>query len=212
MNLDDQYQNAAELWFDKRDSILGEIVRSFLSHGRKRAKWFAPWRKIDGEKLAHIWLVYGKRGTIFDSEGLNKIAEQMADLIARLHVCNAIAGHDCYSLRDEAEEEAGKDFTEKQWEKLVGGMELSDGQWLVSDYGLKPLESLFSKLVNASTDEEKLLLVDRALNIVHQRSDLAALFISGGTETLRKISMQGGYSTPFESYEDQIKQQRALCA
>jgi hypothetical protein len=47
---------------------------------------------------------------------------------------------------------------------------------------------------------------------VHQRNDLAALFVSGGSVTLRKIAEQGGYSTPFESYSEQINSQRALCA
>jgi hypothetical protein len=126
----------AETWFETRDRIISEIVASFASHGRKRSKWFAPWKQLDGEKIAQIWLVYGKRGTIFDSEGLNQIADRMADLIARLSVCNNIAGHDSYSLRPELEEEFGKPLTAHQWERLVDGMEMRDGTWLVSDYAL----------------------------------------------------------------------------
>ena len=43
--------------------------------------------------------------------------------------------------------------------------------------------------------EEKLFYVDRALNVIHQRNDLAEFFVEGGTSTLVAIANQGGYSS-----------------
>jgi len=48
---------------------------------------------------------------------------------------------------------------------------------------------------NAKSDEEKLYAIDKALNVVHQKSDLAAMFVEGGTKTLIDIANQGGYSS-----------------
>lgn len=58
----------------------------------------------------------------------------------------------------------------------------------ISDYGLKPLEDLLIELLHASTPEEKLLIIDRMLNVVHQRSDIADWFVEGGSHALQQLS------------------------
>ena len=58
----------------------------------------------------------------------------------------------------------------------------------ISDYGLRPLEELLVELLRASTPEEKLLLIDRMLNVVHQRSDIADWFVEGGSHALGQLS------------------------
>jgi len=58
----------------------------------------------------------------------------------------------------------------------------------ISDYGLRPLEELLVELLRASTPEEKLLLIDRMLNVVHQRSDIADWFVEGGSHALAQLS------------------------
>ena len=65
------------------------------------------------------------------------------------------------------------------------------------------------KFLIVRRDQERLQIVDRMLNVVHQRGDLAAMFIQGGTATLNKIMSQGGYTTEFDSFEDRVRQQRA---
>jgi hypothetical protein len=59
---------------------------------------------------------------------------------------------------------------------------------------LNPLKNIYVQIFNATTPEEKIYAIDKALNVVHQRNDLAAMFIEGGTSTLLKIASQGGYS------------------
>ena len=39
-----------------------------------------------------------------------------------------------------------------------------------------------------STPEEALVLINKVLDVYHQRSDLASLFITGGRDSLTKIS------------------------
>jgi hypothetical protein len=58
----------------------------------------------------------------------------------------------------------------------------------ISDYGLKPLWNIALKLAESNNDEEKLMLIDQMLNVVHQRGDLAALFIEGGSGALTQLS------------------------
>jgi hypothetical protein len=206
MNKPTEY-DAAESWLERRDEAMAEMVHSFMAHGRKRSKWRVSWRPVDADTVARIWLVYGKRGTIFESESLAKISEQVLNLIARLSVSTEISGHSQYDARPMAEEYADKEFTDAQWERFIDGMEDASGQWYLSDYGMEPLEALFVRLFRADSDEEKLMTLDRIFNVVHQRSDLSAMFIQGGVNTLNRISQQGGYVTPFADYSDQIAQQ-----
>jgi len=58
----------------------------------------------------------------------------------------------------------------------------------ISDYGLKPLEDLLYELLRAGSSEEKLLIIDRMLNVVHQRSDIAEWFVEGGSRALQQLS------------------------
>jgi len=64
----------------------------------------------------------------------------------------------------------------------------SNGQWVLSDYGLKPLFNLGNQLVNLSNPNEIIVIINRILDVSHQRSDLAELFIEGGSNTLKYIS------------------------
>jgi len=58
----------------------------------------------------------------------------------------------------------------------------------ISDYGLEPLMKLLSELLRSTTPEEKLLIIDRILNVVHQRSDIAEWFVEGGSKALSQLS------------------------
>lgn len=190
-------------FYERRDEIMLDVVQNFLK-GAKRIYWPV----IKAEKLAKVWLMYGKRGHI-DEKDMDDIADQMINLVARLTVSTDLSGHSPNDVRQELEEKYEYTFTDKQWEKLLDSLEDKSGQWYLSDFGLKPLQNLALRLYNAETPEQKLHVVDRMLNIVHQRSDLAAMFVQGGTSTLQKIATQGGYQTQFQDFNDQMRQQHA---
>ena len=68
------------------------------------------------------------------------------------------------------------------WCKLPDG---SDG-W--SDYGLEPLWKIITSVKDDSTKGEKLITINRCLDVAHCRGDLASMFIEGGSKTCSEIS------------------------
>ena len=72
-------------------------------------------------------------------------------------------------------------------------MQLPDGSDAWSDFGLKPLFDLISEFdEDNSTPEQTLVIINKCLDITHQRGDLSSMFIEGGTRTLSQIS-NGAY-------------------
>lgn len=64
----------------------------------------------------------------------------------------------------------------------------SNGQWVLSDFGLKPLFKLGEEIIEQTDPNEIIITINRILDVTHQRSDLAELFIEGGSESLTAIS------------------------
>lgn len=64
----------------------------------------------------------------------------------------------------------------------------SNGHFVLSDYGLAPLMKLGYTLSDEDNVNKILVLINKILDITHPRSDLAELFIVGGSNTLDKIS------------------------
>lgn len=64
----------------------------------------------------------------------------------------------------------------------------SNGQYMLSDYGLDPLLKIAYEMSSVDDPVELIVIINRALDISHQRSDLAELFIEGGSESLSQIS------------------------
>ena len=58
----------------------------------------------------------------------------------------------------------------------------------ISDYGLNPLLKLLGQLMRETKPEQKLVTIDRMLNVVHQRSDIASWFVEGGSRALSQLS------------------------
>jgi hypothetical protein len=71
---------------------------------------------------------------------------------------------------------------------IFGWMTMPDGSDAWSDFGLKPLIKIFNQYHSNITPEEALVLVNRALDVYHQRGDMSSIFIEGGSKTLTAIS------------------------
>lgn len=65
----------------------------------------------------------------------------------------------------------------------------------ITDYALQPLLKLLSELKKQTKPEDILVTIDKILNVVHQRSDVALWFIEGGSNSLNKLS---GYDNTEE--------------
>ena len=64
----------------------------------------------------------------------------------------------------------------------------ADGYDILSDYGTEPMLKLAYELNDEDNPNSMVILIDRMLNIAHQRSDLASWFIEGGSSSLTSIS------------------------
>ena len=64
----------------------------------------------------------------------------------------------------------------------------SNGQPVLSDYGLDPIEKLTRELITEENPVHILITINKILDIMHQRSDLSELFIEGGGGSLDFIS------------------------
>jgi hypothetical protein len=119
---------------------------------------------------------------------------------AILYANTELAGHSSafpgYDVADFAERidgitisddyDEGSEWLEKKG--LYDWMKMPDGSDGWSDYGLDPLWDIINEYDENLPPKEVLVLVNRALDIGHQRGDLASIFIQGGSKTLTKIS------------------------
>ena len=98
------------------------------------------------------------------------------------------------NIDEDSDQETNKEnLKEKLKEKFW--WYFTDGH--ASDYGTRPLEILLVQLRKEKTPEQKLITIDKMLNVVHQTSDLAANFIRGGSSALSDIS---GYNVGADEY------------
>lgn len=188
--------DAQEDYLERVDRHGLAIVKEFLNRNRSNA-WTVSWNRIRKDRMAKIWLDYGKSGVVRDLKGMSAIAAQMLELIPRLDVCNAFCGHDTYDPLPMFLDETGHEQlppTDRQ--EFLDGLCLVDGTWLVSDYGLPYLRKIHTQIFHAEPGADELCAVDKALNVIHQRGDIAAFFIEGGVTTLTRIANQGGYESP----------------
>lgn len=64
----------------------------------------------------------------------------------------------------------------------------SNGSDLISDYGIEPLYELVIKLNDTNDVNEIIVLINKILDVSHQRSDLSEIFIKGGQKSLDNIT------------------------
>lgn len=67
-------------------------------------------------------------------------------------------------------------------------MILPDGSSAWSDYGLSPLFEIVRQYSDNTSPEDTLVLINKALDVTHQRGDLSSAFIQGGRYSLSRIS------------------------
>lgn len=190
----DSDYNAWEDFLERRDEQLVDLARLLkASSGKGRVSW----NTIPSSLLKKVWYQFGKYKRIKEND-IDKIADQILTNIARLQASTEMMGHTERDVRPELVD-YGYEFTDEEWENWMSNYFTNDrGGWLLSEYGLAPLQKIYHLIFNAKTPEEKLYACDKALNVVHQRGDLAAMFVEGGISTLNAIADQGGYNSGGE--------------
>ena len=190
-NADVDYDAASD-YFERLDAQLLDLADLLK---RSKGKGRVPWKTIPASLLKRVWLQFGKYNRINEND-LDKIADQMLTNIARLEASTEMMGHTQRDVRPELEDN-GYVFTDEEWDEWMSNYFTNNKvSWMISDYGLPKLNKIYAEIFNADTSEKKLYAIDKALNVVHQRYDLAAMFVQGGTATLNDIANQGGYVAP----------------
>jgi hypothetical protein len=71
---------------------------------------------------------------------------------------------------------------------LYDWMKMPDGSDAWSDFGLEPLWSVIKEYDESLSPEKVLVIVNKALDVYHQRGDMASIFIQGGSKALSRIA------------------------
>jgi hypothetical protein len=184
IDLDPEY-SAHETLVEKRDASVLETVRNLKNQVRKQ-----PWRVIGKARFKKVWQDYGRKGIVRDEKGLAAIADCVIDNFAKLSANTVLAGHDQLDPEALIEDIDGERIDPALMDDPLTEYLTDDsiGQWRISDYAISRMYPWAVKALLAETDEAKLFAIDRMLNIAHQRSDLAAWFVEGGSMTLSEVS------------------------
>lgn len=190
---------------DKYDfyDMLDNITRDILSSIKYKQKiFFELIKPLEYKRALEEYMKYGQ--IVRFSE--NKIQDWkylVLENIAKLSALTDINGHsphfpydEFYDVFDELEPSSDEKY---DFYYVYGLLEdeydideyipfFSNGQPVLSDYGLTPLLKLAEVLLKETTSEGILLTINRIMNVVHQRSDLSELFIEGGQESHSMIS------------------------
>jgi len=177
-----------EIQQEKMNEIVGDII-----HAKKGE--IQPWYPIPIDRIKKIWTDFMTQGVIRDEKGLNKISHAIVERIAMLHVNTELGGHTPHDPKENYESYLERELSDAEMDKLdeKSSEYLVDenGQYRLSDYGLEPLVDLAIKLTDTTESKETIMLIDRVLNVVHQRSDLASMFIQGGRMALDELQGEG---------------------
>jgi len=171
--------------YEKMDEIKMDVLQGFLRNKERGIKK-QPWQLVPFPRLKKIWEDYMSTGVVRDTRGLDMIDEIIQSNIIRLYVNTELVGHTEHDP-DEEFQDAG--FTEQDKNEFYDYIDkFSD--YAFSDFGGRRLGliTLLSQLRKATRPEEKVSIVDQILNVVHQRSDLAAWFVEGGSPALSQLS------------------------
>jgi hypothetical protein len=174
-----------------------EITRDFFRAVRHDLKFDWAPKKIRPtmyKKALDEFMLYGKL-LRFPEKHVFKWKRYVIDNTILLDCITDICGHSpCFPF-DEFNDEFEVDTCDfvVAWEILSKkGDNLlpkwSNGHYLISDYALKPLWKLVEELYTEQDPCKILVLINKCLDIWHQRSDFAELFIDGGSKTLLSIS------------------------
>lgn len=175
-----------EAYYEKYDEAICDIwLKAKEANDTDRY----PWKKLPLTRVKKIWRDYMKFGFVRDEKGIQEISDKVVDIIARLDAATALMGHTPECPKNIIEDKE-LDYDEATDNRLSTFLTDEDGGYRLSDFGLKPLQELSVKILTTTKPEELLLLIDRVLNVVHQRSDLASWFVEGGRGALEELSNQ----------------------
>ena len=187
MNVEDKTTDEKQFyeWMEQADEVAANVANEFYKQQDKKQSW----RLVPAPRIIKIWKDFAKFGFVRDEKGLDQIAQIMIENTQKLHANTIFMEHEEMSAESYAEGlELNHNYDPELYdEKFPQHVEDEHGQWRISDVALAPLVKDSMQLMAESDPTRKLLIIDRMLNRIHARSDIAALFIEGGTQTLNQM-------------------------
>ena len=199
--LQEAYENPYDspLYHAYENIWASEILYEFLDDKRNGiAK--KQWNLIPAEQYQNLLNRYMQWGD--NARIPERIVDNWIELICNnlitLEYMTELAGHSSSFPFDDVTDVFGdevencKDYYDyAQFLEDVGfydWCQLPDGSDAISDYGIEPISKILNELSPNSTPEDKLIIINRCLDVVHCRGDLASAFIEGGRRTCSAIS------------------------
>lgn len=169
------------------DEVARALLSEYAAHLNDKT-YRQQWTLVPAGRLKKIWNDYAKLGFVRDEAGINKIADIIVTNIHKIEVNNILTGHTQNDPLDYAESITDERPPENYFDINESFFDDEHGSWRISDYAANALSNEALNLQEAKTAEDKLQIIDRILNIVHQRSDIAGWFVEGGTGTLCSLA------------------------
>jgi len=174
--------------YEQRDEIMHETIVDFM---QKPFGAHQPWKLIPFNRLKKIWEDAATFGYVRDTKGLQEIQDRMIRNLLKLDVNTELLGH-MQGYPDEQEFEDAGTTSEQFKEKLNNYRDVywsaPSGGDRISDFALHPLWKYAEQLIKEKDPMQKIVYIDKMLNVVHMRTDLAGEFVEGGSNSLTQLS------------------------
>ncbi len=161
-------------------------IFSEFKHRKKYNYVRQPWPVVKFDDLKRVWEEYMKLGFVRNEKLLNTIAERIVRCYVRLEINTMLLEHTSYDP-DETFEQYGI-ISEKEKDRFYDWIDDEHGSYRLSDYGLEPIGKQVKIILDTDKPEDRLQAIDRILNVIHMRSDMAANFVEGGSQNLSRLS------------------------
>ena len=173
------------------------------------------WSLVPAARVKKIWNDYAKTGMVRDEKGMENISALIIKNIYKLQTNTILTGHESTNPERFGGDIMGEELPDGYFEQLEHFFDDDNGAWRISDYAMAPLMHEANKLEGTMDAEEQLQIVDRILNIVHARSDLASWFVQGGTKTLNSLAGKKAAMSPeqqerMESTGNKIVEEKTI--
>jgi len=193
-------------FYDDQSDMVNSVISEFLNDKQKGIA-VKHWRTIPAEQYQNALLDFMKYGSFMRFP--TKYVFQWAALVTKntldLEAITELAGHSqgfpydefCSAFGFEKGTEEYEKYSYNNWENcseylseigFYDWCQLPDGSDAWSDYGMEPLYKLIKELEEQETAEQKIIVINKILDVYHQRGDLASAFIQGGSKSLNQIS------------------------
>ena len=181
--------------------VKNEVLYDIFFHIKDRRKYkFNKINPIIYKKALSEFVKYGKFFR-FPEKYVFQWKNLMIRNLTMLDSLTEIYGHsqsfpfdEFYDVFDIPDEEQDNDF-QNVFEILDTTYNIDDyiphfsnGQPMISDFGLKPLQKLCQQLLKTEIPEEIIVIINKMLDVSHMRSNLPEVFIRGGSSSLDFIT------------------------